>query len=123
MFETKKKKIKNYLTKIEPGKMTAFDILLKEYIDGVLAEKLKEEGVSGIEIYIDWHDDYKCIDIQGKVIQNYINVQVDPDQFIIGIAEDEVDDYNEYPLNSAEVLYEEIHKNIVGEGDRETGNE
>ena len=118
MFKTKKNKIKDYLS----GKMplsSAFDILLRDYIDGTLMEKMKSWGVSELEIHIDWLDTYKCIDIQGSVKDGFMNIQIDPKKYIIGIGADEedVEDSDEIVLDSVDDFYATVCKYISGGGD------
>ena len=111
MFNIKNNKIKAYLSGKKPLSDT-FDVLLQDYIDGTLAEKMKSEGVSGLEIHIDWLDTYKCIDIQGKVKNGFMNIQIEPEKYLIGIGVDEVDDLNELTLDSSEAFYSMLHKVI-----------
>ena len=67
MLFGKKKKISKYLSdKQSVQKITAFDILLSEYLSGGLKENFIKMDMRQIEIHIDWLPDYKCIGIQGK---------------------------------------------------------
>lgn len=62
MFQTKKSKIKKYLNERQ-AEMTPFDDLLTDYLSGELTNRLRDLGVQRISVYIDWHSDYKCINI------------------------------------------------------------
>ena len=104
MFTTKKKKIKKYLERKNDDKC-AFDFLLSDYLDGTLKQKLTETGIDKIAIHIDWLDDVKCIGIQGRYNQYYVDLQIYQDDFTISCDLDEADEDREYTLESKEQFY------------------
>ena len=111
MFATKKKKIKKYLEQKNEDK-SAFDFLLSDYLDGALKQKLTATGIGKIAIYIDWLDDMKCIGIQGRYSQYYLDIQIYQNEFTISYDLDEADEEIEYPLESKEQFYS-VFLNII----------
>lgn len=105
MFVTKKKKIKKYLEQRATDDKSAFDFLLSDYLDDTLKQKLTEIGISKIAIHIDWLEDIKCIGIQGRYNQYYLNLQIYQDEFTVSYDLDEADENAEYPLESKEQFY------------------
>ncbi len=106
MFQSKKKKIKNYIEeKYSSGEPTPFDELLCDYLSGEMKEILAGFGAKRIEIHIDWLSDYRCIGIQGVCDRNYLDLQIEPTEFSIGYDPVEPDDHREYPLESKEQAY------------------
>lgn len=104
LFQPKKKKIEKYLS----GKslaLSAFDELLKDYLNGDLKEKLTRLGISEIEIHIDWLDDYKCIGIQGKYHSCYVDVQIEEKHFSVAYDKDEPDEPRTYALETSDQVY------------------
>ncbi|MGN1480506.1 hypothetical protein [Porcipelethomonas sp.] len=90
----KKDKIRRYLDIIKTsGNFSAFEFLLSDYLSGKLKQKLSEIGFSKIEIYVDWLENYKCINIQGKSKSDiYIDFQAEKNEFFIALSKDEPDD-------------------------------
>ena len=105
MLFSKKAKIRKYLAAIEPDKRSAFEQLLSDYLEGILQDKLLQAGVEKPEIHIDFLDDYKCIDIQGKCRQNYVNIQIEETEFTVGIDPEEPNEPDLYPLDSKNQFY------------------
>lgn len=105
MFVTKKKKISKYLERKATDNKSAFDFLLSDYLDGTLKRKLAEIGLSKIAIHIGWLEDIKCIGIQGRYNQYYLNLQIYQDEFTVSCDLDEADEDAEYPLESKEQFY------------------
>jgi hypothetical protein len=105
MFVTKKKKIKKYLEQKATDDKSAFDFLLSDYLDGTLKQKTAEIGISKIAIHIDWLDDIKCIGIQGRYNQYYLDLQIYQNEFTVSYDLDEADKDAEYPLESKEQFY------------------
>lgn len=115
MFVTKKKKIKKYLEQKATDDKSAFDLLLSDYLDGTLKQKLAEMEISKITIHIDWLDDIKCIGIQGRYNQYYLDLQIYQDEFTVSYDLDEADEDAGYPLESQEQFYyvlSDIIKNL-----------
>ena len=105
MFTTKKKKIQKYLEQKANDNKCAFDILLSDYLDGSLKEDLSSIEIKKADIHIDWHDDIKCIGIQGRYKEYYMDLQIYPNEFSISFDLDEPDEDATYPLESKEQLY------------------
>lgn len=109
MFQTKKKKIKSYLENKQSAEtLTAFDVLLHDYLSGDLESEFEAIGLSGIKIHIDWLNDYKCIEVEGSYSKYLIEIQIEPSEFSIAYDEDEPDDYKTYPLISKDDLFLEV---------------
>jgi len=105
MLTTKKKKIQKYLDQKAGDNKCAFDDLLSDYLDGSLKENLESVKMARVEIYIDWHDDIKCIGIQGRYKEYYIDLQISPNEFSVSFDLDEPDEDVIYPLESKEQVY------------------
>ena len=105
MFITNKKKIQRYLKQKTDNNKCAFEILLLDYLDGTLKENLISIGIRKVEIRIDWLDDIKCIGIQGRYKEYYIDLQIYPNEFSVSFDLDEPDEDATYPLESKEQLY------------------
>jgi len=111
LFLPKKKKIEQYL-QTKDSAYSAFDELLQDYLNGKLKEELEKYGMTKIELYIDWLDDYRCIDIQGKFHSYFVNVQIEEEKFIIACDEDEPDDPEEYALETRSQMYSVLETTI-----------
>ena len=105
MFTTKKRKIQKYLEQKAEDNKCAFDDLLSDYLNGSLKDKLESVKIRRVEIYIDWHDDMKCIGIQGRYEKYYMDLQIYPNEFSVSFDLDEPDEDVIYPLESKEQLY------------------
>ena len=105
MFTTKKRRIQKYLEQKADDKKCAFDDLLSDYLDGSLKENLESVKIKRVEIHIDWFDDVKCIGIQGRYKENYMDLQIYPNEFSVSFALDEPDEDVTYPLESKEQIY------------------
>jgi len=105
MFITKKKKIQKYLRQRANDNKCAFDELLSDYLDGSLKENLESVKIESVEIHIDWFDDIKCIGIQGRYKEYYMDLQIYPNEFSASFALDEPDEDVIYPLESKEQVY------------------
>lgn len=81
MLMTKKAKIRKHLEAIGKDDWSTFEHLLSDYLDGKLSEKLQQIGIDKMEIHVDFLDDYKCIDIQGKYKRNYVDIQIEKTEF------------------------------------------
>ncbi len=113
MFIFKKKKIAFYLQGIPCEERTAFESLLTDYLDGSLKRTLQTLEISKIGIHVDWHDDYKCIGVQGKYYNYYMDLQIFPKAFTVSFDLDEADDDEEYTLTSKEQLYRTLSDAIA----------
>ena len=105
MFTTKKKKIQKYLEQKADDSKCTFDFLLSDYLDGSLNENLESLKIKRVEIHIDWFDDIKCIGIQGRYKDYYMDLQIYPDEFSLSFDLDEPDEDVVYPFESKEQLY------------------
>ena len=105
MFTTKKKKIRKYLEQKADDNKCAFDDLLSDYLDGSLKENLDSVKMEKVEIHIDWFEDIKCIGIQGRYKEYYMDLQIYPDEFSVSFDLDEPDEDIIYPLESKEQVY------------------
>ena len=108
MFTTKKKKIKKYLEQKADDNKCAFDILLSDYLNGSLKEDLASIEIKKADIHIDWLDDLKCIGIQGRYKEYYMDLQIYPNEFSISFDLDEPDDDIIYSLESKKQVYSVI---------------
>ena len=105
MFTTKKKKIQKYLEQKADDNKCAFDDLLSDYLDGSLKENLASVKMERVKIHIDWFDDIKCIGIQGRYKEYYMDLQIYPNEFSVSFDLDEPDEGVIYPLESKEQIY------------------
>jgi len=76
-----------------------FDYVLDDFIYKQLKKKLRDIGLSRIEIHVDWYPGYECIGIQA-IDESYIDIKFYPKEINISCSIDEPDDYDEF-------LYEE----------------
>ena len=106
---SKKKKIKTYLNNKSVESRTPFDSLLEEYLSDNLKKELAEIGFNKIDIHIDWLEKYKCIGIQAKYNEYYMDCQIFEDEFTLSFDLDEADDDDEYLLKSKEYFYEVLN--------------
>lgn len=95
--------------------MTPFDDLLTDYLSGELTNRLSDLGIKRISIYIDWHTDYKCINIQGKYQQNYVDIQIEPSFLSMGCDPEEPDEHTEYVLDNKEQFYDAVRDQLSTE--------
>lgn len=105
MFASKKKIIRQYLQSVSDADRTGFDLLLLDYLDGTMKDNLEYMGITKIEIHIDWHDHMKCIGVQGKYQNYYLDLQIYPDEFTVAFDLDEADEDEVHPLNNREQVY------------------
>ena len=110
IFKTKKKA--RYLQNIHPKERTAFDMLLAEYLDGSLKGGLQSLEIAQIEIYVDWQNDHKCIGVQGRYKNYYMDLQIYPDEFKVAFDLDEADEDETYALTSKEQFYQILSDTI-----------
>ena len=104
LFKSKKKKIEQYLAS-KAHNYTAFDKLLADYQIGSLGKEIIQLGVEKAEFYIDFLDDYKCINIQGKYRGYFIDIQIEENEFSIAYDQDEPDEPQGYALVTKEDFY------------------
>ena len=112
MLIGKNKKIAKYLCSKADSDSSVFDHLLTDYLDGVLKDKFVSIGMKKIAIHIDWHDDIKCVAIQGCYGEYSMDLQIYPDEFSLSFDLDEADEDAMYPLESKEQLYHVLRDTI-----------
>ena len=105
MFFTKGNKIDSWLRSAPPS---PFAQLLGQLRSGQMKERLTTLGLTKQEHHIDWHADYKCINIQGRCARQYADIQIEPEAFSVAIDPDEPDDPQEFPLRSADEFYDVV---------------
>ena len=105
MFTTKKKKIQKYLEQKTDDNKCAFDDLLSDYLNGSLKDNLESVKIERVEIHIDWFEDIKCIGIQGRYKEYYMDLQIYPNEFSVSFDLEEPDEDVIYPLESKEQVY------------------
>ena len=103
-FNSKKKKIQQFLAS-KASKYTAFDELLADYQSGSLKKEMIQLGVEKTEYHIDFFDNYKCINIQGKYKGYFIDIQIEENEFSIAYDKIESDEPQEYALITKENFY------------------
>ncbi len=104
MCLSKKTKIRKYLEQ-RAQDSDAFDLLLADYLDGGMLQKLKALGITRPEIFVDFNKHLKCIGIQGRYGAYFADVQIYPDEFGLAFDLDEADEDVLYPLQSREQVY------------------
>ena len=112
MFLSKKIRIRNYLDSIEKNQWYPFEFLLDDYLSGKLIDYLAEYGISKLSFSVDFHDDYKCINVDGKYKSYYIDLQIENNEFSIGCDPAEPDDHKYFKLESPEYLYSVVNAEI-----------
>ena len=113
MIMTKKKKIRKDLDSIPKDNWTAFDELLNDWLSDELKRRLVGFGITKTEFHIDYLDSYKCIEIQGKYAQYYVDIQIEKEKFFIACDPDEADETEWCPLESAEQFYETVSNTLL----------
>ena len=112
MFLSKKKRIQNYLDSMEKEQWSPFEFLLDHYLSGQLLNTLAEYGITKLSCYIDFRNDYKCINVQGMRKSYYIDLQIEQKEFSIGCDPVEPDDHKSFHLESPEYLYSVVSAEI-----------
>lgn len=111
-------KVKAYLNEAEQaGVYSAFDCLLRDYVDGSLKKNIKKLGFSGIKVNVEWSKAFKRITVSGAH-RSELNLilQVSPHEALISLSYDEEDEpsYLTPPKNAidASYFYNEIDMQI-----------
>ena len=112
MLMTKKAKIRKHLEAIGKDDWSTFEHLLSDYLGGKLSEKLQQIGIDKMEIHVDFLDDYKCIDIQGKYKRNYVDIQIEKAEFSIGCDPIEPDEHDHHPLENEESFFATVSQKL-----------
>ena len=105
MFQTKRAGIAAWLKTAVPS---SFAALLSDWHSGQMRAKFLNLGLTKPEFHIDWRDDYKCINIQGRYQGLYVDIQIEPDAFFIAADADEPDEPETFPLESRDGFYEVV---------------
>ena len=105
LFQSKRKKITQYLAQKKETGWSAFDELLQDWATDAMVQRLQQTGMTAIEIHIDWTDAYRCIDVQGKYGPYFVNLQIEPQRFLLAMGADEPDEPDFFPLESGEQVY------------------
>ena len=109
---TKKAKIRKHLETVGKDFWSTFEWLLSDYLEGKLSEKLQQIGIDKAEIHVDFLDDYKCIGIQGKYNQNYVDIQIEETDFSIGCDPVEPDENDYHPLENEELFFTTLSQKL-----------
>ena len=112
MKKKKKAKIRKHLEAIGKDDWSTFEHLLSDYLGGKLSEKLQQIGIDKMEIHVDFLDDYKCIDIQGKYKRNYVDIQIEKAEFSIGCDPIEPDEHDHHPLENEESFFATVSQKL-----------
>ncbi len=104
-FKSKKKRMQQYLDSHREN-LSVFDEFVTEYLNGALQSFFIEQGVTKIEIHVDWFDDFKCLELQGFLNKNCIDLQIYEKQFGLAADPDEPDISDWYELLSKEYVYD-----------------
>jgi hypothetical protein len=91
----KKKKIKKFLAEKNLELYFQFDYVLDDFINNQLKKKLRDIGLSKIEIHVDWYPGFECVGIQA-IDESYIDIKLYPKEVNISCSIDEPDDYDEF---------------------------
>lgn len=105
MFFFKRRKIESWLQTAAPS---PFAELLSDWHSGAMAEKLARLGLGKAEFHIDWLNDYRCINIQGRRNRDYVDIQIEKTEFSLAVDPDEPDEPENFPLVSCEAFYETV---------------
>lgn len=104
-FKSKEKKLQQYLDHAA-NEWSVFDELLADYQNGSFKDFFAAQGLTKIDIHIDLSEAYKCIGLQARLNKDYVDLQIEPDEFGIAIDPDEPDIENSFELRSKEYVYE-----------------
>ena len=105
LFQSKRNKVLQYLEQKKAAGWTPFDELLRDWAGGDMEKRLREMGLTGVEIHLDWLADYQCLGIQGKYQQKYVDLQIEPRQVLFAYDPVEPDEPECLPLESKEQVY------------------
>ena len=112
MLSSKRKRMIAYLDSIERQQWSPFEVLLDHCMSDQLFDTIAQIGVTGISCHIDFLDDYKCINIQGRYKSYYVDLQIEQEEFSIGCDSVEPDEHKVFILESPEYLYSIIDAEI-----------
>ena len=120
MFKSRKtRRIMQYLD--EKPQHQPFDYLLQDYLSGALKQRLADMGFSRIEIYVDWLEDYKCVNIGALHRCGLcLDFQAEPACVNIALDEEEPDDAVEFEIpadphaDSADIYYDILADQLIG---------
>ena len=110
MFQNKK--IQAYFNDKSVQHRTSFDELLEEYVFGEMKKKLVNLGAKKIKFHMDWHQDYKCINMSCIYHQKYLDLQIEATEFSIGYDPVEPDEHIYYPLENKDQVYQMVKQLI-----------
>ena len=113
MLLTKKAKIRAYIAEKQSTKsLTPFDSLLQEYLYGGMKNRLAQIGAKYMEIHVDWLPEYRCMNIQCRYRDVFLDIQIEPGSYSIAWDRDEADDPQEFLLESVVKFYEQIEETV-----------
>lgn len=112
MFLSRKKRIRSYLDSIGKEQWSPFESLLAHWLSGQLLDTFAGYGMTSLRCHIDFMDDYKCINVDGKFRSYYIDLQIEQKQFSLGCDPDEPDEHKVFSLSSPEYLYSVVKTEI-----------
>ena len=78
-------------------------------------KKLRDIGLSRIEIHVDWYPEFECVGIQA-IDESYIDIKFYPNEINISYSIDEADDYAEIQYEEAKDrnwLYKKIKLSVI----------
>jgi hypothetical protein len=107
-----KGKIRRYLEQKAEDKKSAFDLLLRDYTNGSMKQRIYSAGIRKISIHVDWLEDIKCIGIQGRFNEYCMDVQIYQDEFGVSFDSDEPDEDILYPIEDREQIYNVIFDTV-----------
>ena len=121
-FMTKKKKIREYLDDKPKEKYTAFDLLLSDYLDGSLKNRVFALGLRSNEINVTWDDDIQFISVDSTYRGYWMDLVIYTDEIVISFSSQEHPDENEpeackeqsLPLESKDQIFDLIKEKIAG---------
>ena len=111
-----KRRIQNYLDSIAKEQWTPFEEMLEQYLNGALLDKLSQCGIGNLSCTVDFLDDYKCINVNGKYRSFYIDIEIEQKEFSIGCDPIEPDEHTYFLLTSSQDLYATVTKTIESLG-------
>ncbi len=106
MLQSKKSQINAYLRSLTDP--TAFDHLLSDTANKTMESRLRDIGLSHIDIHTGWHPQYRCIDIRARHGDYYLDIQIEPDTYSFAADLDEPDEGIDIPLVSADAFYKDV---------------
>ncbi len=114
MRRLRKDKIEEYLA--SKATLSAYDLLLRDWLDGSIRARLEEMGLSHVTTDVDWGRYMSFISINGRCGSFYVSIDVFPGEysFAADLVSPDEDDFER--LTEHDAFYANIAKRLKGLG-------